>query len=86
MLKKITAITLSTLILLGVNGYKSEVNGSEEDIIIKRLSSTENRRSGIHCFEIIDKDTGVHYLIINSDYGASTTVMYNANGTIKHDK
>lgn len=43
---------------------------------------SEGYYEGIPVMELKDKDTGVHYLILNDD---AITVMYNADGSLKID-
>lgn len=36
-----------------------------------------------HFFEVIDHETGVHYLFASTNRGAGFTPMYNSDGSIK---
>lgn len=33
--------------------------------------------------EIVDKETGVHYLLVSSSHGVAITPLYNADGSLK---
>ena len=52
-----------------MNAYKVD---SYSDIV---------NNKGLH--ELVDPDTGVHYLLYNDCYGATITPMYNSDGAFK---
>lgn len=62
---------------------KASVNSNFE--VIDEGGHTE-LAAGLYSTEIVDNETGVHYLVISSsraDGGISITPLYNADGTLK---
>lgn len=77
----------TTLAIVGCD--VDEVNKVEASVdshikVSREVKVADRQRA----YEIVDKETGVHYLAITSDdyrAGSSITPLYNADGTLKVD-
>lgn len=79
MKNKLKILMLSMIIVL-VSGCNNSGRATVEDER-KFIEIEEEYVDGFLIIEVKDRDTGVHYLITDD----GTTVMYNADGTIKAD-
>ena len=81
-------IAIGLLIIgIGIGGCVSENVNSTVDAGIN--NDWESKRVRHDLVEVIDPETGVHYLLHDTGStrgGSSITVMYDSNGKIKHDK
>ena len=81
-------IAIGLLIIgIGIGGCASENINNTVDAGIN--NDWESKRVRHDLVEVIDPETGVHYLLHDTGStrgGSSITVMYDSNGRIKHDK
>ena len=81
-------IAIGLLIIgIGIGGCVSENVNSTVDAGIN--NEWESKRIRHDLVEVIDPETGVHYLLHDTGStrgGSSITVMYDSDGRIKHDK
>lgn len=86
---KIKALFVAcVLVVLGAcaNGASQQVEASVDSGLRVIGSNYTSITSHIYSTEVVDTETGVHYLIISSsgiDGGIGITPMYNADGTLK---
>ena len=90
MKKKISLLLMAIgliMIGIGIGGCVSENVNSTVDARIN--NDWESKRVRHDLVEVIDPETGVHYLLHDTGYrdgGTAITVMYDSDGRIKHDK
>ena len=75
------------MIGIGIGGCTSEEISSIAGT--RANSEWEIRHLNYDLTEIVDPETGVHYLLYDTGYnkgGTAITVMYDSDGRIKHDK
>ena len=90
MKKKISLLLMAIGLLMigiGIGGCISENINSTVDAGIN--NDWESKRVRHDLVEVIDPETGVHYLLHDTGStrgGSSITVMYDSDGRIKHDK
>ena len=75
------------MIGIGIGGYVSENISSTAST--RTDDKWEIRLLNYDLTEVIDPETGVHYLLHDTGStrgGSSITVMYDSDGRIKHDK
>lgn len=90
MKKKISLLLMAIGILMigiGIGGCASENVNSAVDAGIN--DNWESKRVRHDLVEVIDPETGVHYLLHDIGYrdgGTAITVMYDSDGRIKCDK
>lgn len=67
------------------NNIEKKENADTKDKVFLQIdkASKINGIGGRDQYEIIDPETGVHYLLIIGAYGMTMTPMYNADGTLK---
>ena len=87
---KVIATALCILILILVAGYMQGCSSQESEeskngkfIVYKDSGNTFLNNNFI---EAVDKETGVHYLVIDGGYGIAVCPMYNTDGTIKTEE
>lgn len=83
-----TLVIACGLLVLGacVNRASQPVEASVDSGLRVIGSNYTSITSHIYSTEVVDTETGVHYLIISSsgiDGGIGITPMYNADGTLK---
>ena len=83
-----TLVIACGLLVLGAcaNGAPQQVEASVDSGLRVVGSNYTSITSHIYSTEVVDTETGVHYLIISSsgiDGGIGITPMYNADGTLK---
>lgn len=83
---KVIATALCILILILVAGHMSGCSSQESEET--RYTAYERSKiiNGFRFTELVDKDTGVHYLVVDGGYGCAVSPMYNADGTIKTEE
>ena len=90
MKKKISLLLMAIGLLMigiGIGGCVSENISSTASVM--HDSEWERRRVNHDLVEVVDPETGVHYLLYDSGGGrggTAITVMYDSDGRIKHDK
>ena len=90
MKKKISLLLIAIGLLMigiGIGGCVSENVNSTVDAGIN--NNWESKRIRHDLVEVIDPETGVHYLLHDARHcegGTAITVMYDSDGRIKHDK
>ena len=90
MKKKISLLLLAIGLLMigiGIGGCVSENISSTASS--RYNTEWETRRIKYDLTEVVDPETGVHYLLHDTGLtrgGSSITVMYDSDGRIKHDK
>ena len=90
MKEKISLLLLAVGLLMigiGIGGCISEDISSTASVM--HDSEWERRRINYDLVEVVDPETGVHYLLHDTGStrgGSSITVMYDSDGKIKHDK
>ena len=75
------------MIGIGIGGCTSEKIRSTAST--RTDNNWESKRVRHDLVEVIDPETGVHYLLHDTGYrdgGTAITVMYDNDGRIKHDK
>ena len=75
------------MIGIGIGGCVSENVNNTVDAGIN--NDWESKRIRHDLVEVIDPETGVHYLLHDArqrEGGTAITVMYDSDGKIKHDK
>ena len=78
-------VTLSAIaVVLAVAGC-DKVNKVEVEASVESgfKISHNSKIDGIYATEVIDKDTGVYYLILRNNGRVAITPLYNADGTLK---
>ena len=79
-------ITILTLMLIGCSN-PSQGQNRDDNLKIKCSPYKQYEyNSGDTAVEIVDPETGVHYLVIDEYYGTAVTPMYDADGNIKTSK
>lgn len=90
MKKKISLLLMAIgLLVIGIG-----IGGCVSENISSTASTRDNYKWEIRLLnydltEVVDPETGVHYLLYNSGGGrggTAITVMYDSDGRIKHDK
>lgn len=72
----------------------SHMTGCSKEDIVKNSQADPNSRfyrvdkqnenvMGSSYYDILDQETGVHYLVVHSAYGTGVCPMYNSDGSIK---
>ena len=90
MKKKISLLLMAIGLLMigiGIGGCVSENVSSTVNAGINNDWETKRIRHDL--VEVVDPETGVHYLLHDTGYrdnGTAITVMYDSDGRIKHDK
>ena len=90
MKKKISLLLIAVGILMmgiGIGGCTSENISSTAST--RTDDKWEIRLLNYDLTEVVDPETGVHYLLYDSEGGrggTAITVMYDSDGRIKHDK
>lgn len=82
---KVIATALCILILILVAGHMSGCS-SQESEETRYTAYERSKINGFRFTELVDKDTGVHYLVVDGGYGCAVSPMYNADGTIKTEE
>ena len=76
-----------TIMGIGIGGCVSENNNNTANA--QAYNDWKVNRVNYDLTEVVDPETGVHYLLYDTGYrdgGTAITVMYDSNGKIKHDK
>ena len=90
MKKKISLLLIAIGLLMigiGIGGCISEDISSTAST--RTDDKWEIRLLNYDLTEVVDPETGVHYLLYDTGYnkgGTAITVMYDSDGKIKHDK
>ena len=90
MKKKISLLLMAIgliMIGIGIGGCVSENISSTAST--RTDDKWEIRLLNYDLTEVVDPETGVHYLLYDTGYnkgGTAITVMYDSDGRIKHDK
>ena len=90
MKKKISLLLMAIGLLMigiGIGGCVSENVNNTADAGVN--NNWESKRVRHDLVEVIDPETGVHYLLHDTGYrdgGTAITIMYDNDGRIKHDK
>ena len=78
---------IGLLMLGGCGGNVQDVGASNGNIT---TYSTTQLKSDTYVYEVIDEDTGVHYMIVFDELyqkpSVSVTPMYNTDGSLKTNK
>ena len=82
---KVIATALCILILILVAGYMQgcSTDNPSSSISIEQQTSDFDF---LEIYKLVDKETGVEYLLVKKGVHQSLTPMYNADGTIKTEE
>lgn len=91
---KVIATALCILILILVAGYmqgcsKEDIGKNSQADPNSRFYSVDKQNKNVldsSYYDIVDQETGVHYLVVHSSYGTGVCPMYNADGTLKTEE
>ena len=90
--KKVNIISGVGLTVLSITAFMLAIAGCDKVNKVEVEASVESgfkishnpKIDGIYATEIVDKETGVYYLVLrNNNGGVAITPLYNADGTLK---
>ena len=89
--KKVNIISGVGLTVLSITAFMLAIAGCDKVNKVKvegRVESNfevvgDSKIDGIYATEVIDKDTGVYYLVLRNNGRVAITPLYNADGTLK---
>ena len=89
--KKVNIISGVGLSILSITAFMLAIAGCDKVNKVEVEASVESNFEVVgdsfikskKAVEIVDKETGVHYLLVSSSHGVAITPLYNADGTLK---
>ena len=89
--KKVNIISGVGLTVLSITAFMLAIAGCNKVNKVEVEASVESgfkighnsKIDGIYATEVIDKDTGVYYLVLRNNGDVAITPLYNADGTLK---
>lgn len=89
--KKVNIISGVGLTVLSITAFMLAIAGCDKVNKVEVEASVESNFEVVgdsfieskKAVEIVDKETGVHYLLVSSSYGVAITPLYNADGSLK---
>lgn len=89
--KKVNIISGVGLSILSITAFMLAIAGCDKVNKVEVEASVESNFEVVgdlfiksnKAVEIIDKKTGVYYLLVSSNHGIAITPLYNADGTLK---
>ena len=89
--KKVNIISGVGLTVLSITAFMLAIAGCDKVNKVKVEGGVESgfkighnsKIDGIYATEIVDKETGVYYLVLRNNGDVAITPLYNADGTLK---